>query len=236
LQRDWVQYNSINRLTVLLLIMLAFSGLVFLLLAPERLAIRGIQRLAISLHSQLQADYSPDLHAIPLPPVDLSLVSEALEDRNNISTPPDIFSILNTPVPLVTPLPAAVLPTFVLFPTIPGPGPSATVSPNPPGVTPTITLSPTRSVTPTGTPIPTTTNTPTSPANPPTPSPTTLPTVTSTPPTPPTATGAGYPAQPTATLQPTSTSTYPINTPNPGQSPTTEPTATPITPEPTAYP
>lgn len=241
MQRDWVQYNSVNRLAVLLLIMLAFSGLVFLLLAPGRLAVRGIQRWSVSLHSQLQADYSPDLHAIPLAPVDLSLVSEAIEDRRNIDAPPDIFSVLNTPIPLVTPLPPAGLPTFVLFPTLPGPGPSATFTPNPPVFTPittlTLTASPTSTgtITPTGTLIPTHTRTPTSPANIPTSTATTPPTRTPTPPTPPTSTQPGYPAQPTATPRPTS-STPPVETLYPVQSHTSEPTATPKTPEPTPYP
>ncbi len=236
MQRDWVQYNSVNRLAVLLLIMLAFSGLVFLLLAPGRLVIRGIQRLSISLHSDLQADYSPDLHAVPLAPVDLSLVSEALEDRLAFSAPADIFSVLNTPIPLVTPPPAAGLPTFILFPTLPGPGPSATFSPNPTALTSTATASPTGSLTPTGTLIPTLTRTATSPANPPTSTPTAPPTLTPTPFNTPTPTQPGYPAQPTATRQPTSTSPYPVHTPNPNHSPTTPPTATPVTPKPTAYP
>ncbi len=235
MQRDWVQYNSVNRLAVLLLIMLAFSGLVFLLLAPGRLAIRGIQRLSISLHSPLQADYSPDLHAIPLAPVDLSLVSEAIEDRSNVVVPPDIFSVLNTPIPLVTPMPPAGMPTFVLFPTLPGPGPSATFSPHPPGVTPSVTLTPTRSPTPTGTLVPTQTRTSTSPAIPPTPTTTTPPTFTSTPPTPPTSTQAGYPAQPTNTPQPNLTPPYPVHTSDPNPTATDPPP--PIdTPVPTGYP
>lgn len=236
MQRNWVQYNSVNRLAVLLLIMLAFSGLVFLLLTPGRLVIRGIQSLSISLHSDLQADYSPDLHAIPLAPVDLSLVSEALEDRNAFSTPVDIFSVLNTPIPLVTPPPAAAMPTFVLFPTLPGPGPSATFAANTPVFTPTGTATPTGSATPTGTLIPTLTRTPTSAGGLPTLTPTAPPSLTPTLTNAPTSTQAGYPAQPTATQQPTSTSAYPIHTPNPNQSPTNPPAATPITPEPTAYP
>ncbi len=208
--------------------MLAFSGLVFMLLVPGRMMIRGIQQFSISLHSPLQADYSPDLQAIPLAPVEMALIEDALADRNTFDVVPDIFDALNTPVAIVTPLPVG-LPTqalFPVFPTLPSTSTSA-----PPTAVRTPTRTGTVTVTPTGTRTIGPTQTATSPVVNPTHTPTTPPTKTPIPPTPPTPTDAGYPPPPTDT-QPPPPTPYPIDTPIPGDTPVSGPTATPIPPTP----
>lgn len=232
LQRDLIRYNSLNRLATLVVMMLAFSGLVFLLLAPGRMVLRGVRMIAISLHSQLAADYSADLHAA-VGPVGVSLIEEALDDRDNPIDVPGLIDALTTPVPLVTPmptLPGGFFPTPGLFPTLPLPGATGTATLKPPTLTPTLftpTLTNTAIFTPTFTPtggivitpvVPTVTHTPTRTPTMPTP-PTHTPT--RTPPTPPTS---------TFTQVPTSTFT-PIPYPPPITD-TPYPTATPVTPPP----
>jgi hypothetical protein len=226
LQREQVRYNSVNRLAVMLLIALAFSGLVFMLLVPGRMMIRGMQRFSVSLHSQFVADYSADLHAVPVAPVGMSLIGEALTDRENAEDLPGVFEALNTPVPVVTPLPV-FLPTSALFPIFPTLPPIATPVPPTAASTATWTATPTR--TPTGT------LTATIPATRTATEPDSTATRTPTPPTPDTPLPpTGYPPQPTSTPRPTFTSTVPNHTPVPGVTPSEKPTATPETP--TGYP
>jgi hypothetical protein len=236
-QRDLIRYNSRNRLATLVVLMLAFSGLVFLLLTPGRLVMRGVRLISISLQSQLSADYSPDLHAI-LPPVNLGLIGDALGDRNNPGDIPVLINALNTPVPTVTPaptLPGGFFPTPPLVPTLPGLPPTVTKTVTATLITPTITSTFTSTAiftptfTPTGgsgitpvvttaTPTRTPTRTPTTPLPPPTSTRTPVPTSTHTDVPPPTS----YPAPPTKTPRPTNT---PV-TPPPGVTPPTEPPPT----------
>ena len=66
--------------------------------------------LSISLHSLLDADYSPDLYPMRLAPARLALAAEALQDEaytQGTSTPGDYLATLQpgllTPVVTVTP-------------------------------------------------------------------------------------------------------------------------------------
>lgn len=182
--------------------------------------------LSISLHSLLDADYSPDLNPTRLAPARLALAADALRDQGfglGTATPGDYLATLQTgmltPVATVTPRPGETL-----FPLI---TPTATFTLVPPTLTatlpPTGTATPTWTLTPTtsptlaasatvgpGTFVPSPTRRPTQaptrrPTNPGPGQPTVTPTRTLTSPPPATNTPRPTPVPPTATRQPTVT-------------------------------
>jgi cytoskeletal protein RodZ len=182
--------------------------------------------LTVSLHSLLQADYSPDLNPATLPPPRLALAAEALRDQGfsqGTTTPVDFLATLQTglqtPVATVTPRPGETL-----FPLMtPAASPTAFLA------TPTPFLQPTASVTPTWTQTPT----PSATSAAGTVWPTSPPGLTRTPTRRPTNPGPGQPTRtprPTATALPTVTPSptlvAPTATPAHAATPTRPPTAT----------
>ncbi len=202
----------------------ALGGLVFVTGLLAALIPWGtlIPWLAVSLHSQLSADYSPDLNARRLPPVRLALAADAFTDESyalGTSTPGNYLATLQTdlltPIPTVTPRPGETLlpltpPTFSPTPLSPSPTlfPTGTATPTW-TATPTFTLAPTTTLTQTRLPPPPTprfTQAPTRrPTNPPDqPTPTRTSTQQSTRP-PATETPRPTPIPPTRTSRPTVT-------------------------------
>jgi hypothetical protein len=176
--------------------------------------------LPVNLHSVLAADYSADPLALHLPPIQLGLIEDLLNDSATLT--PGRFATLegnlNTPVPTVTPRPGYSTPTMPI-PTIPPatpsprPGQAATSTPALVSFTPPPSQVP--SVIPT---FPTIySQTPTQPAGKATPTPPPTQFVTPTPP----PTGTPLPP-PTETKQPP-TSTLPAPTATPIPLPTRTP-------------
>jgi hypothetical protein len=173
--------------------------------------------LPVSLHSVLVSDYSTDRLALHLPPIQLSLIEDILNDSAALT--PGRFatleSNLNTPVPTVTPRPG--YPT----PTLPASSiPSATASPRsvqPPTSSPGLaSLTPPPGEAPSATPTYPTiySQTPTQHAGIATP--THFPTQLVTPTTPPTRTPQPYPTDtirpPISTSQPPTATKPPLPT------------------------
>lgn len=216
----------------LLLALLLLAGLVALggaIFSPSWLVTAGT--LPVALHSIHRADYSADLRGLRPLAFGLGLVGEAVRDIAPSSSPSteDLRTLLQTPVPTVTPFPTSsgqqpAFPGFTPTPTMPAGAPPATPTPSvtgtstgipsfTPSITPTTTFTASPSSTPTSSlqPLPTR-RTPTATATPFIPTPTRVPpTSTSNPPTsvpptiaPPTATAAppSYPPPPEPTQPP----------------------------------
>jgi hypothetical protein len=195
--------------------------------------------LPVNLHSVLAADYSADLRTVNLPPIQLGLIADILNDSAT-QTPGRFATLegnLTTPVPTVTPRPGFPTSTIPPSPTPPAtptprPGLAVTATQLPATVTPIPSQA--SSLTPTLTPALIVTNTPV----------VSTPFATSTrPPTQwvsPTARPSGTPLPaPTNTLHPP-TSTLPPPTatlPPPTPTPRPRPTHTPVSyPGPTSPP
>jgi hypothetical protein len=170
--------------------------------------------LPVNLHSVLAADYSADPLALHLPPIQLALIEDILNDSATLT--PGRFATLegnlNTPVPTVTPRPGystPTLPASTIPPATPSPRPgqAATSTPALTSFTPPPSQVP--SVIPT---FPTTySQTPTQPAGNATPTP--PPTQFVTPTLPPT--GTPIPSPTVTTRPPTLTLPAPTATPPP---------------------
>jgi hypothetical protein len=180
--------------------------------------------IPVNIHSILEADYSADFRASLIQPVNMRVISEALQDEyyaphsdpyatQKMGAPERYATLeiaLKTPVPTVTPFPGQATAT-------PTPTPTATQAAATP--TRTRTATPTRTVTVTASPTPTGAylypTQPPQPTNTRRPHQTSNPQPTSTPTTRP-------PARPTATPVP-STQPPPTRPPNPYPPPTTKP-------------
>jgi len=187
----------------------------------------------VSLHSVLAADYSADLRALHLPPIQLGLIADILNDSTTLT--PGRFATLEgnltTPVPTVTPrpgYPTPTLPASPIPPATPTPRPGLAGSPTPLAASVTPLPSQESSLTPTFTPWP---FTPTLPASTARATGTRFPTQPATPTQPGTPTQPATPTPvPTGTLLPgpTDTSRPPTSTlPPPTSTPRPRPTRTP---------
>jgi len=182
--------------------------------------------LPVSLHSVLTADYSADLRALHLPPIQLGLIADILNDSATLT--PGRFATLEgnltTPVPSVTPrpgYPTSTIPPSPIPPATPTPRPGLAASATPLLATMTPMPSQTLSLTPTLTPGILLTNTP--PISTPFATSTRPPTQWVTPTVPPTGTPL---PQPTDTLRPPTSTLPPPTSTLPPPSPTTRPRPT----------
>lgn len=171
-----------------------------------------VRILPLTLRADLRADYSAEQRVAAIPAVSLSLIRQAVQDRQPSGSPADALRLLEAPVPTPTPAgpyraptlpPSSTLPTQV--PAQPSPTPTPSLLPATPTLASTATASPTPSTTlddrPTRTPKPTKTPKAT---HTPLPTQTPLPTATLALPTP---TAPAYP--PPATPPPTTEPPYP---------------------------
>lgn len=201
---------------------LALLVLLFLLM-PVLLEIEIPQIVPYHLHSGLFADYSGEPYTVPISPISLSLIGDALNDwgiPDSQGWEATIVVQVQTPAPTVTPpsIPGVLsTPTAVLG----TPRSSPTAIPSSQTPTPTPSLTPT--LTPTGTQTPMITPASSTPTGRPSFSPT--PTTARPRATQPTATRLPPTSPPPTDPPPTNTPLPP--TPRPTNPPTVEPSSTP---------
>jgi len=192
--------------------------------------------LPVSLHSVLAADYSADPRVLHLPPIQLGLIADILNDSATLT--PGRFATLEgnltTPVPTVTPrpgYPTSTLSPSLISPATPTPRTGLVASATPLHATITPMPSQPSAFTPTLTPVIFLTNTP--PISTPYPTSTRLPTQWVSP----TVPSAGTPLpKPTNTFQPTATLPLPTVTLPLPTATLPPPTSTQLPPSPTPHP
>ncbi len=195
-----------------LLAVLMVLGLAALWFFPPWRFEPRVRLIPLALFPERLADYRAEPRLAAIPGVSLSLIRQALQDRQPQAQVETVLRRLDTPIPTATANRPLVLPsTPTASPAALTSLPWVTMTPTVPALTPTPTLSPTVEVSATADPRPTRTPQPTQ-----TPPPTATPLPTSTPlppsptPRPPTATAPAYPppatplpsTPPTPTLRP----------------------------------
>ncbi|MBI5352095.1 MAG: hypothetical protein HZB50_05610 [Chloroflexi bacterium] len=195
----------------------------------------GLDSLPVSIRAASQADYSRDMYALSIPPINENILRQIIVDIPATGSPQDRMAtlqvVLLSPVPTMTPdsrLPVTFTPTRTIEP-LPSRTPSQLPSRTPSKTQmPTFSFTPTESFTPTKTFTPTRTSTPTKTATN-TRSPAPIPTLTFSPTVTLTATV-------TPTSAPTATVEVPTDTPISTPTPTVEIPTDTDTPTPTATP
>lgn len=199
-----------------LLAVLMVLGLAALWFFPPWLFEPRVRLIPLALYPGQQADYRAEPRLAAIPGISLSLIRQALQDRQPQAQAETVLRQLDTPIPTATVNRPPVLPTTPMAPPAAATSlPGVTMTPTVPVLTPTptptltialstATLSPTAEVSPTADQRPTRTPKPTQ-TPPPTETP--RPTLTSLPPSPtprpPSATAPAYPP-PATPLPPTS--------------------------------